>query len=143
MENCYAKGSIQCNWNSGKRNHCKQCRFVKYQTTWIRWWFEYTSSSFLFFLNFELILMFGMWYWIFELFEENLSYISEMLKRLLRVIVSKHWTRCFWHVSSITSCTRLCQTNVRPVNICSNTCWYLYLTNYYCFDYDFSPITFV
>jgi len=49
MENCYAKGSIQCNWNSGKWNHCKQCRFVKYQTTWIRWWFEYISSSFWFF----------------------------------------------------------------------------------------------
>ena len=32
LENCCAKGSIQCNWNSGKRNHCKQCRYIKYQT---------------------------------------------------------------------------------------------------------------
>ena len=38
MENCSAKGSIECNWNSGKRNHCKQCRYKKYQTTWMESW---------------------------------------------------------------------------------------------------------
>ena len=45
LENCAAKGSIQCNWNSGKRNHCKQCRYIKYQTSWIVWMIKYISAS--------------------------------------------------------------------------------------------------
>ena len=33
IENCAAKGEVMCNWSSGKRNHCKRCRYVKYQST--------------------------------------------------------------------------------------------------------------
>ena len=33
IENCAAKGEVMCNWSPGKRNHCKQCRYVKYQST--------------------------------------------------------------------------------------------------------------